>query len=49
MAIQGKPIPASVMAQIQKLRQSLSLRATARATGTSPKTVIKYGGRKTPL
>ena len=46
MAQRGRPIPATTMTQIQRLRQVLSLRETARETGTSPPTVIKYAGKR---
>lgn len=46
MAVRGKPIPAATVRQIQRLRQVLSLRQTARATDTSRPTVVKYAGHR---
>ncbi len=46
MAQRGRPLDAATMRQIQRLRPVLSLRQTARETGTSRPTVVKYAGRR---
>lgn len=45
MATRGRPIPATSVTQIQRLRQILSLRQTARETDVDKNTVTKYAGR----
>ncbi len=45
MAQRGRPIPAATMMTIRKLRQIMSLRATAREADVCKDTVIKYADR----
>lgn len=46
MAQRGRPLDAATIRQIKRLRETTSLRKTARATDTDQKTVIKYAGKK---
>lgn len=45
MAERGRPLPNSVQLQIQRLRQTMSLRQLQRVTNTSRPTIIKYAGK----
>lgn len=46
MAQQGKPLDDSTKRYIERLREVLSVRKTAREAGVDAKTVQKYGGKK---
>jgi DNA invertase Pin-like site-specific DNA recombinase len=43
----GRPLPVAIIKQIRRLREHNSVRETARLSGTSVRTVLKYSKKST--